>query len=50
MIVTVAADFTFHNVSINTEKTEDEKARKENFTFHNVSINTLMRWKRSRRH
>ena len=33
--------FTFHNVSINTNKRPEAVRRTCNFTFHNVSINTL---------
>ena len=36
----IAADFTFHNVSINTTRGKLWKCHESAFTFHNVSINT----------
>ena len=34
------SNFTFHYVSINTKKTEEDPLLKTSFTFHYVSINT----------
>ena len=35
-----STNFTFHNVSINTNTTENDMTDYQCFTFHNVSINT----------
>ena len=36
------SNFTFHYVSINTKKTEEDPLLKTSFTFHYVSINTAL--------
>ena len=36
----LAASFTFHNVSINSDATTDTEDLRYSFTFHNVSINS----------
>ena len=43
MLVAVMApvSFTFHNVSINSQKVQWIKKVQKSFTFHNVSINSI---------